>query len=195
MADDDPQAQLRRDECRDPSLEDLVGLCRELNRCGARYIIVGGFAIIQAGYPRHTNGIDLLVEVSPENESRLKEALATLPDNAIQDLKPGELDEFGVVRVADEFLVDLMKSGCGVDYAAAARDAVVRIIDGVAIPFASLGTLWRMKQTRREKDIPDRLFLRQRMEAEAIPMDPPPPDAGLGRLPGWLERLLQRFFP
>ena len=60
----------------------------------------------------------------------------------------------------DEIMVDLMKSGCGVNYADANRDAVYREIEGVRIPFASPQTLWRMKQTVREKDIPDRLFLR-----------------------------------
>jgi hypothetical protein len=34
--------------------------------------------------------------------------------------------------------VDLMKSGCGVDYAEAIKDAVHREINGVRIPFASL---------------------------------------------------------
>lgn len=65
-----------------------------------------------------------------------------------------------LICVADEVLVDLMKSGCGVDYTNAIQDAVYREVEGVRIPFASPKTLWRMKQTRREKDIPDRLFLR-----------------------------------
>ena len=75
-----------------------------------------------------------------------------------------EVQEYGVVRVADEVLVDLMKSGCGVTYADAIPDAVWKEIDGVRIPFASPQMLWRMKQTRREKDIPDRLFLQQLLQ-------------------------------
>ena len=91
-----------------------------------------------------------------ESPRRLR-ALMPLPDQAVREIKPGEIAEFGVVRVADEILVDLMKSGCGVDYADAIRDAVYWEIEGVRIPFASPRTLWRVKQTRREKDIPDRL--------------------------------------
>jgi hypothetical protein len=42
-----------------------------------------------------------------------------------------------------------------------ARYVVVRDVDGVAIPFASPGLLWRMKAvTHREKDAGDLLFLR-----------------------------------
>jgi hypothetical protein len=50
-------------------------------------------------------------------------------------------------------MVDLMKSGCGVTYAEAIKDAVIADIDGVPVPFASEPTLWRMKQTARAKDI------------------------------------------
>jgi hypothetical protein len=34
-------------------------------------------------------------------------------------------------------------------------------------------TLWKMKQTRREKDIPDRMFLARALAEEGIPLDPP----------------------
>ncbi len=89
--------------------------------------------------------IDLLVETGPENEERVIKGMMVLPDHAASEIKPGEVEQFGVVRVADEILVDLMKSGCGVGYADAVRDAVWREIEGVRIPFASPQTLWRMK--------------------------------------------------
>lgn len=40
--------EVTAEECREPSLEDLINLCRHLNEAGARFVIVGGFAIIQA---------------------------------------------------------------------------------------------------------------------------------------------------
>src|SRR6266571_9014511 len=40
---------------RPPRAEDLTGLCAELNRFGARYVVVGGFAIIFHGFQRLTN--------------------------------------------------------------------------------------------------------------------------------------------
>ena len=173
---------------RSPKRDDLSRLCAELNRVGARYVVVGGFAIIEAGYLRLTTDIDLLVDASLENESRVFEALRTLPDQAVNELDPGDIDRFTVVRVADEILVDLMKSGCGVDYAEAIKDAVVREINGVKIPFASPLTLWRMKQTHREKDIPDRLFLRQLLEAQGITVIAPKLEKPEG-LRGWLNRV------
>jgi len=39
-------------ESRPPDLSDLINLCRELNKQQAKYIVIGGIAIIQAGYTR-----------------------------------------------------------------------------------------------------------------------------------------------
>jgi hypothetical protein len=167
---------------RPPLGADLRQLCAELNRFGARYVVVGGLAIIQHGFQRLTNDIDLLVETTIENEALVIQALLILPDKAARELKPGEIAQYGVVRVGDEILVGLMKSGCGVTYAEAIKDAVIANFDGVQIPFASAPTLWRMKQTVRAKDIPDRLFLRQLL---GIPVETPADDP--------LSRLWRRF--
>ena len=77
---------------RAPRLKDLSRLCAELNRLGARYVVVGGFAIIQAGYARFTDDLDLLVDASLENERRVFEALRCLPDKAVDQLEPGDVE-------------------------------------------------------------------------------------------------------
>lgn len=159
MADDRaPASEL---EPREPTVEDLRDLCRELNRREARYVVVGGFAIRAAGYNRRTMDVDLVVSADRENEARVFAALATLPDNAVRELQPGELQQYNVIRVADEILVDLMRSAAGIGYDEAARDVVVHNVEDVSIPFASPRLLWRMKaDTHREKDAADMVFLR-----------------------------------
>lgn len=162
---DDENAGAQRDdenlECRPPEEADVVALCHELNKRGARYIVIGGFAIIAAGLPRMTADIDLLVAADAENEANVFSALSTLPDNAVSELQPGELQKHNVIRVADEFLIDLMRSACGIEYAEAAKEVVMREVRGVSIPFASPPLLWRMKvNTHREKDVGDLFFLR-----------------------------------
>jgi hypothetical protein len=160
---DEPNAGAQPDnlESRPPLEADLVGLCRELNQRGACYVVIGGFAVITAGLPRVTGDIDLLVAADRENEAKVFSALATLPDNAVRELQPGELQQYNVIRVADEILVDLMRSAAGIEYQEAAKDVVVREIQGVPIPFASPRLLWRMKaNTHRDKDAGDLVFLR-----------------------------------
>ena len=87
--------------------------------------------------------------------------MLALPDGAIGEVKATDLDEFVVVRIADEVLVDLMKRACGVEYAEASKDVCLTEVRGVAIPFANPKLLLRLKQTHREKDADDRLFLQR----------------------------------
>jgi hypothetical protein len=171
MADETPDRGGYESELepRDPTMSDLVALCRELNALGALYVVCGGFAIRTAGYVRYTHDIDLLVDTALENEARVFQALEILPDKAIRQLDPGDVAKHVICRVADEIMVDLMGSASGIDYATAAQDVVLREVDGVSIPFASPLLLWRMKQhTQRAKDAPDLFFLRQLLEAQGI---------------------------
>jgi hypothetical protein len=159
MPDDRPPQEL---ESREPTVEDLRDLCRELNQRGAKYVVIGGFAMRAANYNRTTMNVDLMVAADAENEAKVYAALATLPDNAVRELQPGELQKHNVIRIGDEILVDLLRSAGGIEYAEAAKDVVVREVDGVPIPFASPRLLWRMKVvTHREKDTDDLLFLRE----------------------------------
>ena len=148
---------------RTPDNNDLVKLCAALNSQGAQYLVVGGMAIIQQGFLRATEDIDLLLEASRENQQRVLKALEVLPDKAVLELTENDLDQYIVVRVADEIIVDLMLSACGVSYNDAAGETESREIEGVNIPFASARLLLRTKQTLRDKDIPDRIFLERKL--------------------------------
>ncbi|MFN7561514.1 MAG: hypothetical protein ACK5TH_07025 [Prosthecobacter sp.] len=162
MDDENDEPQEGELVSRAPTEDDLVAMCRLLNASGARYMIVGGFAIMYAGYSRTTGDLDLLFDTSSENEAKVYRCLESLPDKAVLHLQPGEVEKYTVVRVADEITIDLMKSASGIDYAEASKDIVIREVAGVPIPFASPGLLWRMKRkTYREKDLADLIFLRQ----------------------------------
>lgn len=152
-----------------PRQNDLVDLASILNKADAKYIVIGGFAIITSGFPRSTMDLDLIIATDLENEAKVYKALESLPDKAVLQLEPGEVSKYTVVRVGDEICVDLMASASGIAYEEASKDQIIRVIDGVPIPFASPRLLYRMKEkTHREKDRADLLFLREHYP-EVIP--------------------------
>ena len=78
MADDLPSNELTS---REPTVEDLRDLCRELNQRGAKYVVVGGFAIRAANYNRRTMDVDLMTSAGGIDH-----------DEAIKDVVVREVD-------------------------------------------------------------------------------------------------------
>jgi hypothetical protein len=152
-------------EVRPPTLDDLRRICAALDAAGARYVLIGGFAVILHGGERTTKDVDLLVDPAPDNIARLKTALGVLEDNAAREIEPDDLERYVVVRVADEVMVDLLRAACGVTWAEARGSAKSLDLDGTRVLVADKRTLIRTKQTLRPGDAADRAWL------EALPDD------------------------
>ena len=144
---------------RAPEPDDVVRICQALNEAGARYLLIGGFAVVAHGGGRFTKDIDLLVDDSPENIVRVKRGLSVLADNAAAQVGEDDIRKYAVVRVADEVVVDIMGRACGIGYEEAAQDAELFERGGVSIPVASPRMLIRMKDTARPQDALDRAYL------------------------------------
>ena len=155
--DDAPQA-------RAPEPEDLARICRSLNASGARYLLIGGFAVIAHGAGRFTKDIDLLIDDQAENVALVRRALSILTDNAAADVGDNDLRTYVVVRVVDEIVIDLMGRACGVAYQDVEDDIEHHQVLGVDIPVASPAALIRMKDTFRPQDAEDRRFLESVLE-------------------------------
>lgn len=155
------------EETRPPTIEDLVGLANELNVRQAKYIVIGGMAMLQQGYPRYTDDLDLLYETSRENQRKIRDVLANLPDKAILEVGADEdWAQFGTLRVNDVITIGLMPAACGVDYPSALSRVEIKNVRGVDIPFASASLLLETKRTWREKDRVDAAFLRAKLRGE-----------------------------
>ena len=146
-------------EVRPPTIEDVRRICRALEQAGARYVLIGGFAVILNGGERTTKDIDLLVDPAPENIARLKRALSVLEDDAAREIEPDDLERYAVVRVADEVMVDLLRAACGVTWAEAQGSAKTVDLDGTPVLVADRRTLIRTKQTIRPSDAADCAWL------------------------------------
>ena len=90
------------------------------------------------GFNRGTEDIDLLVDKVASNISLLKKALSILPDNAIRDVLDSDVEKYEVVRVADEVVVDLMGSACGIDFKSAESQIEWHELEGVKYPLPQL---------------------------------------------------------
>lgn len=138
----------------------FLEICKQLNAAGARYVVVGGFAVLLHGYERTTRDVDYIVDVSPENIAKIRSALRDILPEAVSELADDDVAQHIVVRMIGEgVVVDLMKSIGDIDYAALADQVEWHDVEGLRVPVADLNALIKLKQTYREKDREDLLFL------------------------------------
>lgn len=144
---------------RPATLDDLKGLVRLFNDAHIEYLLIGGYALFAHGYQRATTDIDFIFPPRKEVGILVKQALMSLPDKVAAEIDPAWFEEGETIRVADEFLVDIMFNACGQTYESLSRMSQTTAIDGIEIKTVSLEGLLLTKQTAREKDIQDRLIL------------------------------------
>lgn len=146
---------------RPATVDDLKLLIKALNDEGVEYLLVGAYALFALGYQRATADIDLLLPNSLETGVRAKRALLALPEKAAIDLDPKWFESDETIRVADEFVVDLLFNACGETYASLQPHAVTIDLDGIPVRTLDLAGMLKTKQSARDKDRLDRFALEQ----------------------------------
>jgi predicted nucleotidyltransferase len=143
-------------------------LLESLARAEVKFIIVGGVAVALNGFVRTTEDVDILIERSPENISRLLATLASFGEGHARELSPKDFDETeGAVRVIEDFPLDIFTVMRGASYGDFAGDRRQTTINGVKIDFLSADGLIRLKaDSTREKDQIDIAALRKRTVGE-----------------------------
>lgn len=64
-------------------------LLKLLNTHEVKYLVIGGYAVTYHGYPRTTGGLDLWVEQTEENATRIAEAVREFGFD-VPELEPSE---------------------------------------------------------------------------------------------------------
>jgi predicted nucleotidyltransferase len=149
---------------RPATLEDLKALIASLNEQKADYLLIGGYALFAHGYHRATTDIDVLVPATREAGIKTRAALMVLPDQAAKDIDPAWFDEGENIRVADAFVVDIMLNACGETYQTLKQYAETVDLDGLPVCTINLEGLLLTKQTKREKDVSDRIILERALK-------------------------------
>jgi hypothetical protein len=136
-----------------------------LNASGARYVLVGGYALAAHGFVRMTQDVDIAVAPDAENARRWVAALSGLPDGAARELA-GEEDPFAggqryAIRVNDEFTVDVLPAAGGVPFDELERHIVALTVQGEAVRVLDLEALLLTKQGLRPQDQADAALIRR----------------------------------
>jgi predicted nucleotidyltransferase len=145
--------------CRPATIADLLNLIASLNEKGAQYILIGGYALYAHGIHRATEDIDILVPARREAAQPIIEALMMLPDKTAKELEPEWFDEGENIRLADEFMVDLVLSTCRQTYDTLKEYTEIIEVGGIPITTLAIEGLLLTKQSMRDKDVMDRKSL------------------------------------
>ena len=132
-------------------------LLSALNACGAKYLVVGGYAVMLYTEPRYTKDLDIWIESSPDNAARVFRALAAFgaplagihaEDFAVPDL----IYQLGMPPTR----VDILTSISGVAFEDAWPRRKAAVFGDIQTPFIGLGDLIANKRTTgRTTDLAD----------------------------------------
>ena len=137
--------------------QDFKEFIQSLNDNQVRYLVIGGYAVALHGYPRYTKDIDIWIEMSPENATRMLQALeqfgfASL-DLQLQDfMTPDQVIQLGYPPSR----IDLLTTPDGVDFAMCYTAKLEINIDGFLVNFIDLDNLrLNKKASGRLQDLAD----------------------------------------
>ena len=146
-------------------------LFEALNACDARYVVVGGFAVVLHGHMRLTHDVDLVVDLDPEPAGEIIDALTNLGCSPRAPVKPRDfanasiretwVEEKGmqvftmVDRANPRLVVDLFVRR-PIDFEALWARAETIALEGEPVRVAAIEDLIAMKRTAgRAQDLDD----------------------------------------
>jgi predicted nucleotidyltransferase len=129
-------------------------LLESLARVEVKFIIVGGVAVALNGFVRTTEDVGILIERSPENVTRLLQALARFGEGHARELTSADFDDAeGAIRVIEDFPLDVFTVLRGRRYSDLIPSARQTRIGNVAVNYLSAEALISLKEnSHREKD-------------------------------------------
>ena len=140
-------------------MEDFRDFIAELVRAETRFLIVGAHALGVHGIPRATVDLDVWVDSSGENASRLWAALAAFgAPLATLQLQPSDFTRPDtVVQLGlPPYRIDILTGVSGLSFEEAWAERVEAAFEGVRAPFIGRAALIRNKRASgRTKDLAD----------------------------------------
>jgi hypothetical protein len=137
-----------------PDFKDFLQL---LHSEKVEYLLVGGYAVAQYGYPRTTGDLDVWIAASKSNAQRIVSVLKKFGFSAKSvsaDMfsKPDQIVRMGVPPIC----IDVITGVSGVEFVACYARRTRHVIDGVDVTIIHLDDLKQNKKASgRPKDLND----------------------------------------
>jgi hypothetical protein len=150
-----------------PDFKDLLA---EFARSGARYAVLGGYAVGYHAKPRATKDLDILVSALGDNFERVANALSSFgaPANVVaaaRNMAPTEVIYLGTPPVR----IDVLCSADGIDTEQAIARAELAAIGDLVIPIITLDDLIANKRAAaRPQDLADVALLERVRAAQSV---------------------------
>lgn len=133
----------------------IAQVCSRLNAEEARYFVVGASAMQLWGTTRATRDIDILIDPTEENATRVLSALSQLGFGMASEHLPKDVISRSVTMIGDIPNVDILTRAWNVRWSEAQLHATAFEVEGVRIPTVSIENLIASKQTGRLQDAAD----------------------------------------
>ncbi len=134
----------------------LPELFASLNARDVRYVLIGGLAAVLHGVPRSTLDVDILIESSHDNATRLLGALKDIGLGTAYLSSPEEILANTITLFEDQLRVDVFLSIPGVSFEDAWRGRDTRDAAGVPVQLIAINALIKAKRAKgRPKDLED----------------------------------------
>lgn len=128
-----------------------------LNSGGVEYLVVGGYALAAHGHPRYTGDLDLWLRITPDNLSRLMQALQSFGFGSLGlTIADFEQPEAVIQLGYPPGRIDLLTAIDGVEFGACYARRMEIDLAGVRLPILGLEDFKANKRASgRLKDLAD----------------------------------------
>lgn len=137
--------------------ENFIDFINLLNEHKAKYVLVGGWAVIFEGYSRNTGDMDIFIERGEENADKLLSVIKEFLGSKIGFEKEDFLKEENVIMMGrPPFRIDILTDISGVSFKEAYESSKIYEDNNLKIRCIHINELIRNKKaTGRLKDLGD----------------------------------------
>ena len=136
---------------------DFSDLLNLFNVKNVRYLVIGGYALIQYAEPRYTKDLDIWIEATPKNAQKMLKALDLFGFASLGLKEADFLVDDQIIQLGyPPNRIDLLSSLPGVEFTTCYEQRVQVQMDDIRVNFIDLANLRKNKQASgRLQDLAD----------------------------------------